>query len=202
GGIGIAPSKAPVNFIDNHDVARFLYSAKGDVAALRNALTLLMTEEGLPCLYYGTERDFHGGNDPANREVLWTDGFGTSGETFRHFARLSEVRRASGALRRGDTRVLFSTGHTGSEPDAGLFAFERTGGDAGNAYALVVLNTNARNPAQTQLSTSLPEGTVVVEMLNAARRRLVVGPNGAINANLPAQSALVLVPQDQAWPEP
>ena len=46
------------------------------------ALTLLFTEEGIPYLYYGTEQDFSGGNDPSNREVLWTTGFNTSGDTF------------------------------------------------------------------------------------------------------------------------
>src|SRR5207237_423378 len=105
-GIGVSPVKMPVNFLDNHDVARFLFSAAGDVQALRNALTLLMTEEGLPCLYYGTERDFNGGNDPANREVLWDKGFDTRGATFQHFAQLAKLRAQSAALRLGDTHVL------------------------------------------------------------------------------------------------
>ena len=69
GGIGVAPSKSLVNFMDNHDVSRFLFDAAGDKAALRNAFVLLMTEEGIPCLYYGTEQDFAGGNDPSNREA-------------------------------------------------------------------------------------------------------------------------------------
>src|SRR5207248_7001718 len=72
GGIGVAPNKALVSFLDNHDVSRFLYEAAGDKDALRNALTLEMTEEGIPCLYYGTEQELAGGNDPSNREVLWT----------------------------------------------------------------------------------------------------------------------------------
>src|SRR5205085_12106531 len=32
-GIGVAPAKALVNFIDNHDVARFLFDAQGDKEA-------------------------------------------------------------------------------------------------------------------------------------------------------------------------
>jgi alpha-amylase len=201
GGTGVAPSSMPVNFLDNHDVARFLYASKGDVAALRNALTLLLTEEGLPCLYYGTEQDFSGGNDPANREVMWTRGFDTTGTTFTHFARLAKIRRESVALRRGATEVVYSTSHTHDEPDAGLFAFERKNGDAGDRYALVMMNTNARNATQTEIRTTRPEGSVLVEMLGDTRRRLVVGPNGALNANLPAQSALILIPEDQLWPE-
>jgi glycosidase len=69
-----------VNFIDNHDVARLLYwAAQNKIdnspgrqrALLHNALLLLMTAEGIPCLYYGTEQEFRGGNDPSNREDMW-----------------------------------------------------------------------------------------------------------------------------------
>jgi glycosidase len=200
-GIGVAPYKMPVNFLDNHDVARFLFSAEGDVAALRNAMTLLMTEEGLPCLYYGTERDFNGGNDPANREVLWTQGFDTTGATFQHFARLSRLRSQSAALRLGDTKVVFSTSHTGAEGDAGLFAFERAGGDANDAYVLVVLNTNGRHSSKATVTTQLTSGTVLVDVLDPARTQLTVGASGALDVELTAQSARVLAPVGQApWP--
>lgn len=193
GGTGVAPARMPVNFLDNHDVPRFLFNAKGDVAALRNALTLLFTEEGLPCLYYGTELDFAGGNDPANREVLWTRGFDTSGATFQHVSRLSQLRREVPALRKGETRVLFATDHTQLEQDAGLFAFERAGGDAGPSYALVVLNTNGRDAAQTELTTSMPEGTVLVDRLGDGATQLTVGAGGRVTVVVSAQSALVLV---------
>ena len=153
GGIGIPPTKSLVGFIDNHDVARFLFFAAGDDAtkknALRLALTLLMTEEGIPCLYYGTEQDFAGGNDPANREVLWATGYPTTGDTFRHFAKLARLRRERRALARGDLAVRYATPRTGDEEDAGIFAYERTGG-GGAGYALVVMNTNARHPSVTR----------------------------------------------------
>ena len=136
--------KVLVNFIDNHDVPRFLFASKGNVAALDNALTLLFTEDGIPDVYYGTEQGFDGGNDPANREVLWTAGFSTDGPIFTHIAKLARLRKAYTALRRGDTKVVWSTAHVGTEQDAGIFAFERAGGDAGSAYALTVLNTSSR----------------------------------------------------------
>ncbi len=197
GGTGVAPSKLPVNFLDNHDVARFLFNARGDVAALRNAMTLLMTEEGLPCLYYGTEQDFAGGNDPANREVLWTRGFDTSGETFQHFSKLSKLRKRLLALRRGDTRVVFSTDATGDEAHAGLFAFERTGGDAGPAYALVVVNSNARHASQGTVQTTLAPGTALVDALGDAATRPVVDAQGQVTVDVAAQRALVLAPEVQ-----
>jgi alpha-amylase len=201
-GIGLPPSQVQINFLDNHDVNRFLFDSNGDVAALRNALTLNMTAEGIPCLYYGTEQDFDGGNDPANREVLWTTGFPTTGTTFTHFKHLADIRKAYLALRRGATTVRWATNDVGSEDDAGIFAFERTGGDAGSQYALVVLNTNdfktssTSNSGHTMPVGPMP-GTVLVDVLNPGSITYTVGTDGTMNIPVPAQSGLILVPMDQ-----
>jgi len=203
-GIGVAPSKSLVNFMDNHDVARFLFFANGDKAALRNAITLLMTEEGIPCLYYGTEQDFAGGNDPANREVLWNTGFPTNGETFRHIAKLSRLRTKYKQLTRGDTNVVWSTVHTGAEEDAGMFAFERTGGDAGTDYALVVLNTNARKSSITSDGAKVMKVTgkpgTYVDVLSPSEFSVTVDAKGEARVSVPAQSAVILVAQDSVKP--
>ncbi len=205
-GIGVPPTKALVNFLDNHDVARFLFYAKGadaeKKASLRNALTFLMTEDGIPCLYYGTEQDFSGGNDPANREVLWNTNFATSGDTFLHFSKLARLRKSYVALRRGDLAVVFSTNHTGAEADAGMFAFERTGGDAGNAYALVVLNTNGKKASTTEdagkgMKTSLAAGITLVDVLDPELPKFTVDADGTLKVGVPAQKGRVLVPEGQ-----
>ncbi len=66
-----------VNFISNHDVGRLLYfmptswTMNEKRKVLHLALAYLFTTEGIPCLYYGVEQEFAGGNDPANRETLW-----------------------------------------------------------------------------------------------------------------------------------
>jgi alpha-amylase len=66
-----------VNFMSNHDVGRLLYFMPKDWPQsekrklLQLALGYLFTSEGIPCLYYGVEQEFEGGNDPANRETLW-----------------------------------------------------------------------------------------------------------------------------------
>jgi len=200
GGIGIAPSKVPVSFLDNHDVARFLYDAAGDKDALRNALTLEMTEDGIPCLYYGTEQEFSGGNDPSNREVLWNTGFDTSGDTFRHFAKLARLRKQYAALRRGDTTVRYATTHVGTEDDAGIFAFERAGGDAGDRYALVVLNTNAFKASATGAMATGRASETLVDVLDPAQATYSVGADGMVHLSVPAQRAMILVPQGQVVP--
>jgi len=200
-GIGVPPTKALVNFLDNHDVSRFLFDGKGDKDALRNALSLLMTEQGIPCMYYGTEQDFAGGNDPANREVLWPTGYATTGDTFRHFAKLARLRQGYLALRRGDTKVRWSTTHTGGEDDAGVFAFERAGGDAQDRYALVVVNTNAKKTSGTHdggsvMTVSLTNETFV-DVLDPLQPTFLSDAAGALLVTVPAQSTRILVPQDQ-----
>jgi glycosidase len=198
----VAPNKLLVNFLDNHDVARFLFDAAGDVAALRNALTLLFTEAGIPNLYYGTEQEFAGGNDPANREVLWNTGFPATGDTFTHIAKLARLRRAYPALRRGDTTVRWASTHVAAEDDAGIFAFERTGGDAGASYALVVLNTNEAKASVTALAdktmpTAQAPGTVLVDVLDPALATYTVDAASALRVSVAAQKAMILVPQSQ-----
>lgn len=203
GGIGVPPAHAQVNFMDNHDVSRFLFDALGDKDALRNAFVLLMTEEGIPCLYYGTEQDFAGGNDPSNREVLWNTGYPTNGDTFAQFSKLARLRAKYVALRRGATSVVYSTDHIADEGDAGIFAFERTGGDAGSAYALVVINSNARHPSTTAdtaaLKATVP-GVTLVDVLDPMLQTYTVPASGELRLVVPAQRSMILIPQDQLVP--
>jgi glycosidase len=42
-------------FLDNHDMDRFLFLARGDKAALRRAAAAQMRLPGPPIVYYGTE---------------------------------------------------------------------------------------------------------------------------------------------------
>ena len=57
-------------FADNHDNARFL-SFNKDLKNFQNYLVLNFFQEGIPIVYYGTEQEFNGGDDPKNREPMW-----------------------------------------------------------------------------------------------------------------------------------
>jgi glycosidase len=206
GGIGIAPAKALVNFLDNHDVGRFLFDAQGDKDALRNALTFLVTEEGIPCVYYGTEQEFAGGNDPSNREVMWPTGWSNANDTFQHFRKLSRLRKAYKALSRGDTNVVWSTPHFAGEEDAGIFAFERAGGDAADRYALMVFNTNAKKASSTSDGAKIMQTSMknahFVDVLDPGQTQYSTDGAGALKVSVPAQKALMLVPADQVVANP
>ncbi len=206
GGIGHPPVDVHVNFLDNHDVGRFLWAA-GDqakrpdaVPALHNALTFLMTEDGIPCLYYGTEQQFKGGNDPANREDMVPTGYPTNGATFRHFARLAKIRKAVPALRRSPMAFTYTTDHVGDESDAGIVAFERETLTTDGSYALVVINTNAKKASTTEFSgtamkVKAPNGQKLVDALPESGGQAVTVENYTLKVTVPPTSAVILLPE-------
>ncbi len=201
-GIGLAPRDALVNFMDNHDVPRFLFD-QPEPKALQAALVHLLTMDGIPCIYYGTEQGFSGGNDPANREPLWTTGYDTEGELFQHIAGLTRVRRAYAALRRGDFTVRWVSDRIGSEEDAHLVAFERhIDGDR----ALVVINTAGAGNAHTSFQgNDMPVGFSPGTTLKAVfpvgdARTFNVDGSGKVRVEVGPYEALVLVPADAVVP--
>jgi glycosidase len=135
GGIGLAPQQVLVNFLDNHDLPRFLFE-DATVEQLRAALAFLFTWDGIPCIYYGTEQLFDGGVDPRNREDMV---FATDGEQFAYVKALIQMRKDNPALRQGVVEPAWSTEVEGARRDAGILAFERIAPDQ---TVLVVINTS------------------------------------------------------------
>jgi alpha-amylase len=200
GGAGTAPKDTLVNFLDNHDVARFLFD-KPSTAALRNALSYLLTEPGIPCIYYGTEQEFQGGNDPTNREPLWWSRYATDGETFRHIQRLIALRKAYAPLRRGVVTVRWSTTNTAMEQDAGVFAFERS---YMGKTVLVVLNTSDGKTSETSaaaqggqaMATGFAAGTTLREVYSDdPAATATVGAGAALTVSVPARGVKIFVPE-------
>jgi glycosidase len=210
-GIAASAQQSLVNFLDNHDVPRFLYD-KPSVPALHNALAYLLTEDGIPCLYYGTEQEFSGGNDPNNRERLWDSNFRTDGETFQFIRKLIKIRKAYAPLRRGDLQIKWSTPRVAAEQDAGIFAFERADSQSGKKV-LVVVNTSdtkmsetsATSMGGTSMTTSFAAGDTLTDVLadpNDPTATLTVGPMGGLTVQVPARGARILVPAADVVPLP
>lgn len=198
GGIGVAPDRALVNFIDNHDVPRFLFGRNDDRGrgALRAALGYLMTEDGIPCIYYGTEQQLAGGNDPSNREPLWRTGYDTANPMFQHIARLARVRRQYEALRRGSFEVRWVTDRTGDEEDAGIIAFERR--TDGGSYALVAINAQGGHASVTAfeadtMTVGAAAGAVLVDALSG--ERFTVAGDQTLRVEVPPHGTRILVPE-------
>jgi alpha-amylase len=206
-GIGVPATAAMVNFMDNHDVTRFLFD-KPSTAALQNALAFLFTEDGIPCIYYGTEQEFNGGNDPTNRERLWDTGFRTDGGTFQWIQKMIKIRKAYSPLRRGVMTMDYTTTHTAMEEDAGMAAFERADG---THKILVVLNTSDAKQSETSqaqmggsdMLTSFAPGDKLVDILAAPSdptATFTVGIQGALKVPIAARGARILVPQSDVVP--
>lgn len=196
-GIGLASWQSTLNFLDNHDLARFL--SYGTPEQLHNALALLYFQEGVPTLYYGTEQRFTGAKDPENREDLWSSGYRQDGETFQWIARLARIRKAYPALRRGETRFVWASESASDAQDAGIVAFERIHGDQ---RVLVVLNTSGQS-AQTSLSesggadmtTGFAELTRLRDVVGGSTA--IAGKNGALKLRLAPYQAMLLVPESE-----
>jgi glycosidase len=206
-GIGVAPRDALVNFMDNHDVTRFLFD-KPSTAALQNALAYILTEDGIPCIYYGTEQEFNGGNDPTNRERLWDTGFRTDGATFQWIQKMIKIRMAYAPLRHGVMSIKWATTHVAGEEDAGMVAYERN--DNGKKV-LVVLNTSDSKQSETSqaqmggsdMLTSFAPGDKLVDILAAPSdptATFTVGLQGALDVPVAARGARILVPQADVVP--
>ena len=201
-GVEQPPTKMLVNFLDNHDVARFLYD-KPSVPALHSALVFLFAEDGIPCVYYGTEQQFTGGNDPSNREDLWRTGYSKTNATYQFIRTLIGIRKQHVALRQGDMVYRAWTPTPAVDPEndytqAGVLAFERFTNDE---RVLVVFNTHdtEKRPAvqadNTPMVTGFAAGTTLVNVVpdEDPTDEVTVGAGGVVQLELAARAAKIFV---------
>lgn len=160
-----------VTFVDSHDVARFLNRAGNDYQKLKLALAFLMTARGIPCVYYGTEQGFNGGNDPNNREVLFNN-FDSAHELYQYIRKLTDIRSTCEPLRRGTQHEMWV--------DDQVYAYSRmTPADE----VIVVLNNSGTGqtreiPLRTE--SNLNVGSALTNLLDVTDTVVVTagGPTG------------------------
>lgn len=102
-----------VTFPDNHDKPRFNGAPPGTPATTEQYLDMLdyyFTARGIPCVYYGTEAEMKGGEDPDNRRMLGPEGIkkARGGPVYKRIQWLNALRRSAPALQKGSQRKLFS----------------------------------------------------------------------------------------------
>ncbi|WP_268239732.1 alpha-amylase family glycosyl hydrolase, partial [Deinococcus roseus] len=158
--LGINRALLQVNFLDNHDVQRFINEPGFGVAEseirkrYHMGLGALFTLPGIPQLYYGDELGVYGGGDPDNRKDMpswaWTDagrnatqsgylaGGGNPKTTFDFVQKLTYIRGNNEALWKGGYVELW-------RPNGGatnVFAFYR-GNNLNNRFVVVFNNGSA-----------------------------------------------------------
>ena len=135
GGGEIDAIEGAVNFLDNHDEARFLNVSTVPLEKYWNALTFLLTAQGIPCIYYNSENDTIGISSIDGRKDM--PDFNTTGKkTLTLLRKLIKIRKDNIALRRGGIEVLKDFSGTG------ILVFVRNDQNNPEENVFVLFNTS------------------------------------------------------------
>lgn len=99
------------NLLDSHDTARFLTVAANNTSKLLQGLAFMLTQGGVPCIYYGTEVGMNGGHDPGCRKCMVWDPKQQNQEVLNKTKQLIRLRKEYPDLRDN----TFSWLNTGNE---------------------------------------------------------------------------------------
>jgi glycosidase len=175
-----------LNFIDNHDMNRFLQGAS--VPALKQALVFLFTIPGIPVIYYGTEQKL-----TETRASLFPTGYGsggkerfaTDGEMYRFLADLANLRKTNEVFQRGDI-IPIKDDPTGP----GVFAYlMKTTKDT----AVVIFNTSEEDTLvdNLDLGTKKPSVLEVLYSTRKLQKPLLTDNAGKLSFLLKGRSTIV-----------
>ena len=180
-----------VNFIDNHDVTRFL--ARGSAEGLKQATMFLMTVPGIPVIYYGTEQGF-----TEQRASMFAEGYGASeadhfdleSEFYQHIQSMTGLRKSNPIFTRGSLATLKD-----NDAGPGVLAYRR---DYEGETAIVIFNTADRPVLMTDLDTGLPPGSVLKLQESLFQDQdLIVGTGGKITMELAGREGMVLLASEE-----
>ena len=137
-----------ITFLDNHDLNERFHNPAYP-GQTRLALTCLMTMQGIPCIYYGTEHGLsgHGNRREYVREALWglQNAFSPDQPLFKIIQELSALRHRQPPLRFGRQYFRVCSGNQTdfgySAYPEGVIAFSRILNDR---ELLVVANANTQ----------------------------------------------------------
>jgi glycosidase len=160
-----------ITFLDNHDLNERFHNAQYPEQT-RLALACLMTLQGIPCIYYGTEQGLDGRGDRREyaREALWgrPGAFRSDHEIYRHIRNLTRLRAENPVVRFGrspyrggvlafsrilnDREVLLAANASSVQPVQIHVVVDRNLHAAGKAWT-VLFSTHAQPQAPMPTST-------------------------------------------------
>ena len=173
--------------VGNHDTTRFLSEAHGDAGGdawhkpaeqpsteepyRRHwlAMALVLTQPGLPVIYYGDEIGLAGGGDPDCRRVMPQVSTINDHQhrLLLNVGMLGRLRRCSPALRHGTTTTL--------QADQDTYAFVR---DAGDGFPVVVLMSKA--PRQRTVQLTGLQSAVMLDVVSGERLSVGASNTGVL----------------------
>ncbi len=137
------------NFIDNHDMPRFL-SVNNNDTRMQEALAVTLGAPGVPIIYYGTEQYLHndtsGGGDPYNRPMM--SSFSTTTTAYQEIHDFSTLRQNNPALAYGTYQQRWM--------NSDVYIFER---QFYNSVVLEAVNKGSSSYNISGLYTNLPTGS-------------------------------------------
>jgi glycosidase len=139
-----------VTFFDNHDNPRFL-NLNNNTNRLNEATAYILTERGIPIIYYGDEQGLfnttNGGNTPYQRQMM--SSWSTTTTQYQLISKLSTLRQNNDAVAYGS--------HTQRWMNNDVYIYER---QFYNSVVLVAINkSDSTAYSITGLNTALPAGT-------------------------------------------
>jgi len=162
---------AQMNMLGSHDTPRVMTVARGDKTAVRLLFLCQMTVPGAPNIYYGDEIGLPGGGDPDCRRAFpWHDTAQWDNDLLAHVQRLTALRHAKPALRRGDFHILLA--------DRGVVVYQR---QYEGQTAVIAINASPRRYRLTvtdDFAASLPEQLVDAgtgQLFKAGETRVING---------------------------
>lgn len=176
--------------LDNHDTMRLANILPEDWQR-EMARVLQFTLPGSVCLYYGSELDMVGGDDPEMRAPMRWDLVNDKNRMLALHRKLLQIRKAQPALRIGDFRRLHSQK---------LFAFLRRTVSAPGT--LVVLANPTDTPVREYLQlrdSKLQDVTPMRDLLGSSVSPVVL--SGCIDVEVPAHQTVILAPDVADYPK-
>ncbi|WP_016956049.1 alpha-amylase family glycosyl hydrolase [Catenovulum agarivorans] len=173
-----------VNFIDNHDVVRFLQA--GNIDGFKQAYVLLFTTPGIPVIYQGDEQAHI-----LARQTMFAGGYGSevsqfnpNSEMYKHIQTLAKLRKQSKVFTHGKLNILAD-----SEFGAGVFAYQQS---YQGQSAYVLMNTANEPVLLSQINTSLnpQKQAKLLFSLNLTKAEALTNTQGFTGV-LPARSVAV-----------
>ena len=175
------PTHLMGTFMGNHDVARALSVAAGQSKdkwkqnpevpdsdwksyfKVKQAMTILLTQPGVPLIYYGDEYGMEGANDPDNRRMMeFGDALNNEQKgALKYVQKLGTIRAQHPAIRRGTRKNI-------DQPNDQLWCYEMNdgtetiivgiagpegGGDCNLGSEKTLVNLLADEPAEIKTST-------------------------------------------------
>ncbi len=202
-----------VTFVDNHDqmarpYKRFIYSSPYPQQAVL-AIGYLLTSQGIPCIYYGTEQGFDGGGDSDCyvRECMFGGQWGAFNTTGVHFFNeghqvytgikaIARIRAGQPALRYGRQyfREISADGSSFVYPANGqcTLAFSRIL-DTDEVVVAMNLQAVKRQDWLTVDRNLTPPGSRLADLLNGGPPLTVTDSSGRACLRLPLEAHQIAI---------